>query len=344
VLPGTNSGSIVRRRRPLEGLNGAYTPQHWLHSSGRAKRRGIRISMERTFIERLLTITSGQLGLVSIDQAAAVGVTLPMLRAAADRGWLHHQRHGIYVAAGVGPSRWRPVVAAALAAGSDAVVSHTTAAAAHHFYGIETDEIDLTIPLNSRRSLQGVRIHRSTLPPEDVQHRYQVQLTTPVRTLIDISGGIHAPLLGRIIDEGAIARLWTAELIMSRIDGHRRGVKGVAELRPLLALRVGEGNPDSKLEQRVVRAVKGVAPGYTLHHQVVLDGEVITMDIAWVDEKIDGEADGMLVRAASRTKFERSCRRDNILAAHGWRIVHFTAEMDDKTLVAQIAPLLRGSA
>lgn len=300
--------------------------------------------MERTFIDRLLEITSGQRGLVTIGQAATVGVTLPMLRAAADRGWLHRQRHGVYVAAGVGPSRWRPVLAAALAAGPDAVVSHATAAAAHHFYGIRTDEIELIVPPSSRRNLQGVRIHRSTLPPEDVQHRYEVQITTPGRTLIDISAQVPVSLLERIIDEGAIARMWTAESIMNRIDGHRRGVKGVAELRRLLALRVGEGNPDSKLEQRVVRAVKGVAPGYTLHHQVVLDGEVITMDIAWVDDKIDGEADGMLVRAASRTKFEHSCRRDNILAAHGWRIVHFTAEMDDETLVAQIAPLLKGPA
>ncbi len=64
------------------------------------------------------------------------------------------------------------------------------------------------------------------------------------------------------------------------------------------------------------------------------------MDIAWVAEKVDGEVDGMQVRLMSRTKFERERRRANILAAHGWRIVHFTDKMDEATIFAQLAPLL----
>ncbi len=83
-----------------------------------------------------------------------------------------------------------------------------------------------------------------------------------------------------------------------------------------------------------------MAPGYTVHHRVVLGGEVIEMDIAWVAHKIDGEVDGMRARVVSRTKFERERRRANILAANGWRIVHFTDKMDDATLIAQLAPLL----
>ncbi len=149
------------------------------------------------------------------------------------------------------------------------------------------------------------------------------------------------PMLGRIIDEGAIARLWKAETIEERIADARRGAAGVTVLRRLLAERLGEGNPDSRLEQRVIRVIKRSVPGYVVHHRVVLDGEVIDMDIAWVTEKIDGEVDGLNTRAVSRTKFERTCRRENILAAHGWRIVHFTAKMDDATIVAQVAPLLR---
>jgi very-short-patch-repair endonuclease len=296
--------------------------------------------METETIHQLHEVAAGQHGLVTLEQAASVGASYQMIRAATERGWLRRERRGIYVVAGAAPSRWRPVVAAGLAAGPDAAVSHTTAAAASHIYGVVASEIEVTVPRPISRSLQGVRIHRGDLPPRDVEIRNGVRVTTPVRTLIDLTGRFRDPLLGKVIDEGAIARLWTAEAILERLDGPRRGVAGATRLRDLLVLRVGEGNPDSQLEQRVVRVLKQVAPGYTLHHQVVLEGEVIDMDIAWADQKVDGEIDGLRTRAKSRTKFERSCRRQNMLTAHGWRIVHFTAGMDDATLVAQVAPLL----
>ncbi len=232
-------------------------------------------------------------------------------------------------------------LAAALAAGPNAVVSHTTAAELHALHGVLARGIDLTIPGTERRNLHGVTIHQSTtLLPEDVRERNGLRLTSPVRTLIDVADRFHDPLLGKIVDEGAITRLWTPEAIGARLNGAGRGIAGVAELRRVLDLRLGEGNPDSPLEQRVIRVVKRVAEGYTLHHREVLDGEVIEMDIAWVPLKIDGEVDGMMTRAMSRTKFERERRRANILAAHGWRIVHFTAKMDDKDIIAQLAPLL----
>jgi hypothetical protein len=297
--------------------------------------------VDRVVLNRLLAIASAQNCLITGEQAASAGATPAMMGAAVDRGWFRRERRGVFVLAGAPPSRWRPVVAAVLAGGPDVVVSHTTAAAVHHFYGIHADEIELMVPRALRRHLEGVRIHRSaTLQPSDVERRNGVAVTSPVRTVIDLAGRFEQPLLGKILDEGAIARLWTAERILARMDDSQRGVAGAADLRVLLAERLGEGNPDSPLERRVVRVLKRVAPGYALHHRVVLDGEVIEMDIAWVDQKIDGEVDGMAVRNGSRNKFERQCRRGNILAAHGWSIVHFTDKMDDRTLIAQVAPLL----
>jgi hypothetical protein len=48
----------------------------------------------------------------------------------------------------------------------------------------------------------------------------------------------------------------------------------------------------------------------------------------------------MSVRAKSRTKFTRDRIRQNVLGGHGWRIVHFTADMDDRTIAAQVVPYL----
>jgi hypothetical protein len=60
-------------------------------SSGGRTRRGVSRSVERTFIDGRLTITSGQLGLVTVDQAAAVDVTLPRAAPLPTRGWRHHR-------------------------------------------------------------------------------------------------------------------------------------------------------------------------------------------------------------------------------------------------------------
>jgi putative AbiEi antitoxin of type IV toxin-antitoxin system len=292
-------------------------------------------------IQRLGALASGQHQLFTVQQAAALGVSETMLWAAAKRGWIHPFRHGVYVMASAGPSRWRPVVAAALSAGPNAAVSHITAAMAHHMHGVHSDEIELTIAYPSRRNLQGITVHRSsTLLPSDVQERFGVRVTTPIRTLVDLADRFDDPMLGLIVDEGTIGRLWTPESVSSRLEGLGHGVAGVTSLRRLVAERTGEGHPDSRLEQRVIRTIKGHVPGYTLHHRIVIDGQVIDMDIAWVDQKIDGEVDGMRTRALSRTKFEHERRRINALQRHGWRVVHFTDKMDRETLLAQIVPLL----
>lgn len=295
--------------------------------------------METTILDPLLALASTQFGVFSVRQAAAYGVTNSMLDNAVARGWLRRERRGVYAISGLPPSLWRPVYAAALAAGPRAALSHTSAATVHSLHGVASDGIELTVPYGSFRHLDGVRVHRSrTLTTLDLEERRGLLVTTPVRTLIDLAARFRDPLLGVIVDEGTISGVWTPESIATRLDQLGGGLAGRAELRRTLALRVGEGRPDSPLEQRIIRVVKPAFPGFKVHHQVVLDGEVIEMDLAWIPEKIDGEVDGMFIRAHSRSKFERTALRANILARHGWRIVHLTHPMDDRTILAQLAP------
>jgi hypothetical protein len=211
-------------------------------------------------------------------------------------------------------------------------------------YGIVVDHPELMVPWGISRELSGVEIHRSrTLAPGDLQTRRGVLVTTPVRTIVDLAARIHEPLLGTIVDEGTISRLWTPEKIMARLDQLGRGVPGRAELAGVLSRRLGEGQPDSRLEQRIFRIVMPVFPGYTLHHRVMLEGQIFDMDIAWLHERIDGEVDGFAARSGNRSKFESSARRANILSRHGWRVVHLTHQMDGNELIAQLAPYFSSS-
>jgi len=177
-----------------------------------------------------------------------------------------------------------------------------------------------------------------------VVERHDLRVTSPIRTVIDLAPTLGDYLLERILDEGAISRLWTAEQISARLDRiGSQGRHGSDRLRKLLALRLGEGHPDSPLEQRVIRALRPHVPPFKVRYADTFDAERIEMDLAWPDLKIDGEVDGKAVHDTP-TKKKRDRRRAEILGRAGWEIVHFTAEMDDRTLLAQILPHLPQSS
>ncbi|HEX3539485.1 MAG TPA: hypothetical protein VHT75_03490, partial [Acidimicrobiales bacterium] len=290
----------------------------------------------------VLELASRQFSVFATTQAYELGVSNSMLDRAVARGWIRSERLGVWVVTGAAPSPWRATYAAALAAGPHAAIAHASAGKIHGLYGIVAERPELTVPWNVVRKLEGVTTHRSrTLEVDDLQTHHGVKVTNPVRTIIDLAGCIREPLLGKMLDEAARARLATPEQILARLESLRRGVRGRAELARALGLRVGEGHPDSALEQRVIRLVKRFYPGYVLHHQVTVEGRVFVLDIAWPDRKIDGEVDGRLVHT-SRSRFEQSSLRNNVLARNGWRIVHFTYGMDDRTILAQLAPYFCG--
>jgi hypothetical protein len=297
--------------------------------------------MNPNAIRHLHDIASRQHGLFSIRQAEALGVTRWEVETAVTRGWLRAVRRSVYAVAGTAEGRWQPVMAAALAAGPGAAVSHRSAAAIHGFAGMIAGDLpELTIPFDCRRRLAGVRLHRSrSLAAEDLQVRRGVQLTTPIRTVIDIAGGTGDYLLGKVLDDGAIRRLWTPEAVADRLDrlGHS-GRAGTIRLKALLDQRRGEGPQESELEQRVLRVLKRLKPQVpdpVVHYQRVLSGRVIDMDLAWPEHRIDGEIDGYLAHV-QLSDFERDRTRANVLGAHEWHIVHWTSAMDDATIAEHI--------
>jgi hypothetical protein len=294
-------------------------------------------TVDQFVLDQLYLLTASQHSLFTAGQAAALGLTAEALEAAVRKRRVRRVRRGVYAVNGPPPSRWEPVMAAALAAGREAIISHRSAAVIHGFYGVVADQPNLTVPMDCRRSLAGVRVHRSRqLDPKDIEERRGVRLTTPVRTVIDIAEWTGDHLLGRILDEGAINRLWTAERIADRIDRPGgAGKRGIVRLRRLLAQRTGEDSADSRLEQRVLRVLKGNVPDPVPHYRLVLDRHVLDMDLAWPDRRIDGEIDGYRAHV-QRSNFDRDRLRANLLGAYGWRQVHWTSSMDDETILAQV--------
>ncbi|HVE85649.1 MAG TPA: hypothetical protein VND93_22500, partial [Myxococcales bacterium] len=73
---------------------------------------------------------------------------------------------GVYVSPG---ASWKDLlVAAGMAAGGEAVISHRAAAQLHGLWGFESNLIELTIPPDRRFARRGMIVHQSPLDGADV--------------------------------------------------------------------------------------------------------------------------------------------------------------------------------
>ena len=96
-------------------------------------------------------------------------------------------------------------MAAALAAGPDAVLSHRSAAAV---WGIRQSEgvfTDVIVPRKLRRP--GIRAHRIGLPDDEITTERGIRVTTPARTLFDLAAVIPAHHLEAAFNEAQYRRL-----------------------------------------------------------------------------------------------------------------------------------------
>jgi predicted transcriptional regulator of viral defense system len=71
-----------------------------------------------------------------------------------------------------------------------AVVSHESALILHELTELLPNRIHLTVPPGFRKDPpEGCVIHKAILLPEDVEERTGFRVTTPLRTLLDVSAG-----------------------------------------------------------------------------------------------------------------------------------------------------------
>ena len=296
--------------------------------------------MDKTARLALGRIAASQRGLFSVAQASEIGVNNDQLLRAESSGALRRVRRGVYAMAGIAPSPWEQIVAGALAAGPEAVVSHASAAAVHRFEYGALGKVELTLPRQGRFRPPGVTVHRSTdLAAEDIVERNGVLITSAPRTLVDIAGRLGLAITEKLVDEGLIERRWTVEQLQDCLRRARQNVLGRAQLRDLLALRAEGPNADSVLESRVFRALEPLTP-FEVHFSTVLGGRVYVIDAAWPADKVGAEVVGRAHRVASRSAFDRERRKLNELNAFGWRIAHLTAVMSAEEMIAAVSSLM----
>jgi very-short-patch-repair endonuclease len=211
-----------------------------------------------------------------------------------------------------------------LAAGTDALASHRSAA---YLWGIprpEDDPPDVMLVKRSRRAaVEGAFVHR----PRDHLDlkrvlRQNIATTNVLRTLCDLGAldpySVPAAV-GHVVTTGLAS---PAALRRAIIRHSRRGRAGVPALRDALDEWVIDGKPvDSVLEPAMRKLVQTYKLPPVEFHPVVGGYEI---DFRFIGSNILLECDGWETHGRNRRVFEKDRTRDTDLVALGNIVVRFT--------------------
>ncbi|HEX7290397.1 MAG TPA: type IV toxin-antitoxin system AbiEi family antitoxin domain-containing protein [Conexibacter sp.] len=268
-------------------------------------------------------LAAEQWGVVSRGQLLEAGVSPTTIRDRVRGGRLIRLHRGVY-AVGHARLRWEGRwLAAVLAVGPEAVLSHRDAAGLHDLRPANHARVDVTTTAN-RPDEPGIQVHRTrVLDAEDVTTVHGIPTTTVARTLVDLAGRIPHDHLARAIKEAERNRtfdLRAVEAAMARTRG--RTGRGHRALREAIAehAALGLSATDSVLEDAFLRLAQraGLSKPAT---QALVEG--FRIDAAWRAQRVAVELDGW-VWHRTRDAFERDRERDAVLTENGWRVVRFT--------------------
>ena len=293
--------------------------------------------------QTLYEIAAAQHGVVALRDAARAGVPERTLRArAAAEGW-RRPHPGVFLLPGA-PWDFSQRAAAALAAVPAAVVAGWSACFAWGLTQRPPRRLQLLLPYGAAsHPLHGVHLHRSRrLSAEDATTRDGLAITTPSRTLCDVSMWAGRRQLGELVATTVTRELAViAEIELLRVSlGPRRGS---SNLRAVLARLAADGRTDSALERQIRRVLRNAglrpAPGvYAVRIDGVLLGRV---DIAFPEARVGIEVDGF---AWHRTpaQLRRDHERQNAFLAAGWRLLRVSAAdvADPERFLAALRALL----
>lgn len=290
--------------------------------------------------EAIARVAGAQHGVVSRAQLRRLGIGRRAIEHRIVCGRLRPLYRGVYA---VGHSaltqagRW---MAAVLASGSGAVLSHH-AAGANWALRVAAKGPEVTAPVQRRRA--GITIHVTSLAFDEVTVHRGLPTTTVARTLFDLAGVLSPHAFERALDEAEYLRLAGPLSLADLVLRHPRRPGAVTIHRLLADRRLGgDVSPDvfeSTFlafldEQEIPRPVRKPA--------LRIGGRAIEPDGAWPAARLIVELDGAAAHMTwSRHEGDRA--RDGALHVAGWTVVRVTWRQlhhDRPALAADLRALL----
>lgn len=168
---------------------------------------------------RLASIAAHQAGYFSAAQARDAGYDYPQQSYQVNRGNWQRVEPRIFRLPHFPTGLNDDLVRASLWARHRGIVSHESAAAVHQLGELDPLKTHLTVPANFRPTHPSVVLHHGDVPNDQVEQREGFSVTTPARTLVDVSlSATDADQLDRALAEALDRKLTTPRLIRTAAD------------------------------------------------------------------------------------------------------------------------------
>lgn len=281
-------------------------------------------------------LVSKQHGVVARRQLLELGFTAAAIRHRLATGRLHVIYPGIYAVGRPSITRKGPWMAAVLACGEGALLSHTSAAALMGLRDADHPLPEVSVPLRNRHRPRDITVHRRRAGAlADATTCDGIPVTSPLRTLVDLAARAERPEVETLINRADKRDLIDPESLRLALE-ELKGEPGVPILREVLD-RATFALTDSELERRFLPIARraGLPRPET---QRMVNGHRV--DFFWPELGLVVETDGLRYHRTA-TQQARDAIRDNAHRAAGLVPVRFThaqvryeAEYVERILVA----------
>ena len=273
----------------------------------------------------IAALADRQHGVVALRQLRELGLSARAVSHRAARGRLHRIHRGSYAVGRSKLTGYGQWMAAVLACGPRAALSHRSGAG---LWGVRPDnrpKSDVSVPSPSARARQGIEVHSSlTLTADDVTTVDGIPCTTVARTLVDLGDVVNRRAVERAVEQAEVLRLFDLRAVEAAIEraGPRRGT-GL-----LLSVLADLGGPTltaSELEEAFLALCREARlPTPEVNVWLTLgDGSAVKVDFLWRRERLVVETDGHRFHRTKQSR-ERDTRRDVLLRLAGFEPVRFT--------------------
>jgi very-short-patch-repair endonuclease len=281
--------------------------------------------------EVIAALAARQHGVVARAQLVALGLGHRAIDHRVACGRLHVVHHGVYAVGHRRLTRRGQWMAAVLAAGPGATLSHRSAAALWDLHRSAQTRIEVSTP-SRRRHRPGIEVHRAGLQPDEVTEVDGIPVTTVPRTLLDLAAVLPRSRLERAIERAEALRLTDPVSLDGLLRRYPRR-HGTRSLREVVRQGIEPILTRSELEDRFLAFLD--ARGLPRPRvNVLIEG--LEVDFVWPEQRLIVELDGHNTHG-TRAAFERDRQRDRILQAAGWRVVRITWRQlqDDPAAIAR---------
>jgi hypothetical protein len=273
----------------------------------------------------IVALAERQHGVVTLAQLQSLGLGRSGVSKRASSGRLYRVHRGVYAVGRPRLTQHGHWMAAVLACGPRAALSHRSCAGLHAVRQDSRARIDVSVPTSSTRTRPNIDLHRSTtLTTDDITTVEGIPCTTVARMLVDLGDVASPRAVEQALDQAEILRLFDLRAVRAALEraGPRRGA-GV--LRALLEAYSGPTITRRELEELMLALCRKASfPSPAVNAWITLDdGIAYQADFLWRAEKLIAETDGRETHMTAKA-FEHDRLRDQRLAMAGYTVVRFT--------------------